>query len=38
MSDWLLWILGVGTLVWVWRWLTRPSPPDTIERFKHWRP
>ena len=40
LFEGLLWtVVGVGlvlgTVLWWW-W--RPSPPDTIDRFKHWRP
>ena len=40
MTDWLTWTLIVLTpaLAWLIWWLWREEPPDTIERFKHWRP
>jgi len=38
MTDWQLWIgAGVALVLVLW-WLWRPEEPDTIERFKHWRP
>ena len=35
----VLWLLGVvALLVGLYRWLGRAERPDTIDRFKQWRP
>jgi len=37
MSDWLWPLVGVVCFALFW-WLSRPRRPDTIDRFKQWRP
>lgn len=36
--TWPLWLLGVAALIALSWWIRRPPAPETIDRFKQWRP